>query len=182
MSVCCECCVLSGRGLCVGLITRSEESYRLWCVWVRSWSLDNEKALAHWWLLRQNKRKLLLINFSCWTSINWKLLTPCILAVSSHFSLILHLFKERNSLNNTEFFSLSSVISNQSTRYSMSWCAGCLSWWGPLQQGDLCRGFSQILIDVWLLVSEGSTLNLILLTTQTMVITGILTPQGKFPW
>jgi hypothetical protein len=28
---CCECCVLSGRGLCDGLITRSEESYRLWC-------------------------------------------------------------------------------------------------------------------------------------------------------
>ena len=24
VSVCCECCVLSGRGLCVGLITRPE--------------------------------------------------------------------------------------------------------------------------------------------------------------
>jgi hypothetical protein len=32
MSVCCECCVLSGRGLCDGLITRPEESYRVWCV------------------------------------------------------------------------------------------------------------------------------------------------------
>jgi len=32
MDVCCECCVLSGRGLCVGLITGVEESYRLWCV------------------------------------------------------------------------------------------------------------------------------------------------------
>ena len=32
MSVCCECCVLSGRGLCDKLITRPEESYRLWCV------------------------------------------------------------------------------------------------------------------------------------------------------
>ena len=32
MDVCCECCVLSGRGLCDGLITRPEESYRLWCV------------------------------------------------------------------------------------------------------------------------------------------------------
>jgi hypothetical protein len=31
MSVSCECCVLSGRGLCVGLITRPEESYRVWC-------------------------------------------------------------------------------------------------------------------------------------------------------
>ena len=32
MGVCFECCVLSGRGLCVGLITRPEESYRLLCV------------------------------------------------------------------------------------------------------------------------------------------------------
>jgi hypothetical protein len=32
MSVCCECCVLSGSGLCDELITRPEESYRLWCV------------------------------------------------------------------------------------------------------------------------------------------------------
>jgi hypothetical protein len=32
MFVCCECCVLSGRGLCDGLITRPEESYRLWLV------------------------------------------------------------------------------------------------------------------------------------------------------
>jgi hypothetical protein len=32
MFVCCECCVLSGRGLCDELITRLEESYRLWCV------------------------------------------------------------------------------------------------------------------------------------------------------
>jgi hypothetical protein len=32
MSVCCECCVLSGRGLCDELITRPEESHRLWCI------------------------------------------------------------------------------------------------------------------------------------------------------
>jgi hypothetical protein len=32
MSVSCKCCVLSGRGLCVGLITRLKESYRVWCV------------------------------------------------------------------------------------------------------------------------------------------------------
>ena len=32
MSVCCECHVLSGRGLCDELITRPEESYQLWCV------------------------------------------------------------------------------------------------------------------------------------------------------
>jgi hypothetical protein len=30
--VCYECCVLSGRGLCDELITRPEESYRVWRV------------------------------------------------------------------------------------------------------------------------------------------------------
>jgi hypothetical protein len=30
--VCCECCVLSDRGLCDGLITRPEKSYRPWRV------------------------------------------------------------------------------------------------------------------------------------------------------
>ena len=30
--VCCEGRVLSGRGLCDELITRQEESYRLWCI------------------------------------------------------------------------------------------------------------------------------------------------------
>jgi hypothetical protein len=43
MSVSCECRVLSGRGLCVGLITSPEESYQLWCVWVWSWSLEKKK-------------------------------------------------------------------------------------------------------------------------------------------
>ena len=32
MFVCPKRCVLSGRGLCDGLITRPEESYRMWCV------------------------------------------------------------------------------------------------------------------------------------------------------
>ena len=32
MFLSCECCVLSSRGLCVGLITRPEESYRVWRV------------------------------------------------------------------------------------------------------------------------------------------------------
>jgi hypothetical protein len=56
MSVCCECCVLSGRGLCEKLITRPEESYRLRCVVVCDLeNLVNEEALAHWGLSRQNK-------------------------------------------------------------------------------------------------------------------------------
>jgi len=32
MDVCVQCCVLPGRGLCDGLITRPEKSCRLWCV------------------------------------------------------------------------------------------------------------------------------------------------------
>ena len=32
LSVCCECCVLSGRGLCDELLIRPDESYRLWRV------------------------------------------------------------------------------------------------------------------------------------------------------
>jgi len=34
MSVSCECCVSSGRGLCDGPIPRPEESYLVWCVTV----------------------------------------------------------------------------------------------------------------------------------------------------
>jgi hypothetical protein len=46
ISVCCECCVLSGRGLCEELITRPEESYRMWCVVVcsRNWKLSCQKT------------------------------------------------------------------------------------------------------------------------------------------
>ena len=34
MFVSCECCLLSGGGLCDGPIPRPEESYRVWCVCV----------------------------------------------------------------------------------------------------------------------------------------------------
>jgi hypothetical protein len=54
MFVCCECCVLSGTGLCDGLITRPEEPYRVWCVWVWSWILENDDALADWGLLMKS--------------------------------------------------------------------------------------------------------------------------------
>ena len=41
--------------------------------------------------------------------------------------------RNRSSGKVRNFF-FPSVISNQSIRYSMSWCAGCLSWRGPLQR------------------------------------------------
>jgi len=43
LSVSCKCLVLS---VCVGLITRPMESYRVWCDWVWSWNLDNEEDWA----------------------------------------------------------------------------------------------------------------------------------------
>jgi hypothetical protein len=47
MFICCECCVLSGRGLCNELITRPEESYPLWCVVVCDLeNLKNEEAMT----------------------------------------------------------------------------------------------------------------------------------------
>jgi hypothetical protein len=45
VSVCCECCVLSGRGLFYELITRPEESYRLWCDVVCDLETTNTKRL-----------------------------------------------------------------------------------------------------------------------------------------
>jgi hypothetical protein len=60
MFFCCECCVLSGRGLCDGLITRPEESYRLWrvvCVCVCDLeNLVNEEAIARDWAARRIKK------------------------------------------------------------------------------------------------------------------------------
>ena len=56
--VCCECCLLSGRGLGVKLITCLEESYRLWCVqWVWTGNLKNEEAMVSVGLQRHRKKK-----------------------------------------------------------------------------------------------------------------------------
>jgi len=57
MFVCCEYCVLSGRGLCDELITRLEELYRLWCVIVYDLeNLVNEEAQAHWGVVAPKKK------------------------------------------------------------------------------------------------------------------------------
>jgi len=57
MSVCVEYCALSGRGLCDGLITRPEKSYRLWCVVVWSRNLKNEELMARVGPQRHRKKK-----------------------------------------------------------------------------------------------------------------------------
>jgi len=55
MFVSCECCVLSGRGLCDELITRSEESYRLRCVVVCD--LETSKMRRPWPALGSSANK-----------------------------------------------------------------------------------------------------------------------------
>jgi hypothetical protein len=58
MFVCCVCCVLSGKGLCDELITRSEGSYRLWRVVVCDHeNLVDEEAIARARLQSQRKKK-----------------------------------------------------------------------------------------------------------------------------
>jgi hypothetical protein len=57
MSVCCECRVLSSRGLCDGLITRPEELYRMWCVVVCD--LETSRMRRPWLALGRSAIKKL---------------------------------------------------------------------------------------------------------------------------
>jgi hypothetical protein len=57
--VCCDCCVLSGWGLCDELITHQEESYRLWCVMC---DLETSGLRKLWptrgcWAKKKNKKQ-----------------------------------------------------------------------------------------------------------------------------
>jgi len=65
MFICCECCVLSGRGLCDELITRPEESYQLWRVIVCDLeNLKNEEAMTRVASQRHKKNIYIYINIS----------------------------------------------------------------------------------------------------------------------
>jgi len=55
MFVCCEGCVLSGRGLCNELITHPEESYQLWCIIVCD--LETSRGPGPLGLLCQKKER-----------------------------------------------------------------------------------------------------------------------------
>jgi len=61
MFACCECCVLSGRGLCDELITRPEESYRLWCVVVCD--QETSKMRRPWPALGPQRQRKQNLNF-----------------------------------------------------------------------------------------------------------------------
>jgi len=70
MFFCCECCVLSGRGLCDELITRPEQSYRLWLVVVCNLeNLKNEEAMTRVGLQRHRKKNRYLM----WEEISHRL-------------------------------------------------------------------------------------------------------------
>jgi len=58
MFVCCECCVLSGRRLCDGLITRPEESYRLWRVVVCDQETLNKEAKARYGAVKNTNKRV----------------------------------------------------------------------------------------------------------------------------
>ena len=71
--VCCECRVLSGRGLCDELITRPEESYRLWCVVVCvSRNIKNGCSIYIYDIssLRVNDLTLILLTWRNWWAPN----------------------------------------------------------------------------------------------------------------
>jgi hypothetical protein len=61
-------------GLCVGLITRSEESCRVWCVWVWLWSLDSESVLAYYGLSGKGEEKFTMFLRSSLVNVQLKVL------------------------------------------------------------------------------------------------------------
>ena len=75
LSVCCVCCVLSGRGLCDELITRLEESYRLYCVVVCD--LETSRMRRSWPTgdCRAKKWTAPSVNHSSLWTISWNLLS-----------------------------------------------------------------------------------------------------------
>jgi len=86
MDVCCECCVLSGRGLCDELVTRPDESCRLCCVVVcdleTSWMRKPWPTGACW---TKNKYNVLCYLFAatCFGAIDiLKKLTPMLLKLT----------------------------------------------------------------------------------------------------
>jgi len=66
MSVCCECCMLSGRGLCDALITRPEESYRLCCVVVSD--LESSRMRRPWPALGLSATRIYVYIYILWRS------------------------------------------------------------------------------------------------------------------
>ena len=82
LSVSCECCVLSGRGLCVGLIACPEGSYRMWCDWVWYRNFDKGGGLGRLGL-SGHKSAILTDTTAKWlcvvTELSWHTCTEMLL-------------------------------------------------------------------------------------------------------
>jgi hypothetical protein len=118
MFVCCECCVLSGRGLCDELITRLEESYRLWCVVVCD--LKTSRIRRPWPALGRSatEKKYIYIHHTDYFFIIQLLLVSCSspdflysAAPSLLFAFCLNNFTFLNYLNHFLYFSFISAWS-----------------------------------------------------------------------
>jgi len=97
MFVCCKCCVLSGRGLCDELITRPEESYRLWCVVVCDLeNLKNEEALTRIGSQRHKKKNKISSLRVCFGRMLFRKTTvvSCVLEVHTTRPLVEKLLSE----------------------------------------------------------------------------------------
>jgi len=86
MFVCYECCVLSGRGLCGGLITRPGESYRLWRVVVFDQETLIEETKARYGAVKNTTQRVVTpikqtnthIRYGCYVNV---LLKDCIMSL-----------------------------------------------------------------------------------------------------
>ena len=69
MCVCVECCVMSGRGLCDGQVTRPEESYRMCCVVVCD--LETSRMRRPWPALGRSATGKKRLTFAPFSSITF---------------------------------------------------------------------------------------------------------------
>ena len=85
MFVCCECCVLLGRGLCDELITRPEESNRLWCVAVCDLeNLKNEEAVTRIGSQRHRKKCNITLHILIHMHVSTLVLTRATISLTKH--------------------------------------------------------------------------------------------------
>ena len=75
MTVCVEGCVLSGRGLCDGMITRPDKSYRLWCV--VECDIETSRMRRPWPTLGRSAtgKKIIYIRYfsPAYLSLHWRI-------------------------------------------------------------------------------------------------------------
>jgi hypothetical protein len=62
--LCVVCCQIRVSAIDWSLVQRSP--YRVWCVWVWLWSIDNKKVLAHWVVPCHGKEKSAVSSLSCY--------------------------------------------------------------------------------------------------------------------